>query len=679
MTSIWWITLLTLLCQVPYSDRFVFGSGQATSGLDVIVTSSNSDIPGQEGLDRTTVDIQQFATGGGAAVQQEGVEEGDGVEDSEEGGVSSIVSSTEQQGGKAGIFLVRDPENPHRLVKRRNQSLAGHGRLPLRLPSTSSNTRPGPLPSPSKGKYDSLDRRLLEEEVFPSIVEEVLASSPSDTNTKMEESSTETQAMPRNMQDGDGSSILADNARFVRDVVVTMPGQDEAGVLQDQDGFENIQLELPVDQQQMQEGRSMSLHQILSDMAKAELPEADKVHEAAQEEDSLQSMVEEHFMSPTHDHSSYNPEGVFPVRDSDIPIQPVNQQNQTEDSNLKSGKRTISDIEENAETDFKKRIRHNENDFAKLLLRDEFNAVTDSYWVAGEATPFSSLAKTFEALEFAPKKALVILSNYFRSVWIKNPADLLPSIYLTLNRLAPAGAGVELGLEDNMILKAVAAACCLSTSELKTNIQAAKDIGQVAKQYMDEKIFKPTILQVCSSTNQSILLTSSLTTSKVFDTLSKMTKNSGSEKEIIGMIKPLLLACMGSEARFLIKLLGGDLRLGVNDHIMLKSLAQAVTPLSKEHTPKKAELAKLLQKLKIVYNKCESYDILISSVIQGKLDNMITDSYAVTIESVIEKCVNTSDNESEVKFKKIDKNKIGIQKMSRLKLKKRLYNAVKKS
>ena len=100
MTSIWWITLLTLLCQVPYSDRFVFGSGQATSGLDVIVTSSNSDIPGQEGLDRTPVDIRQFATGGGAAVQQEGVEEGDGVEDSEEGGVSSIVSSTEQQGGK---------------------------------------------------------------------------------------------------------------------------------------------------------------------------------------------------------------------------------------------------------------------------------------------------------------------------------------------------------------------------------------------------------------------------------------------------------------------------------------------------------------------------------------------------------------------------------------------------
>merc|ERR1719508_564476 len=87
--------------QVPSSDRFVFGSGQASSGPDVIVTSSNSGLPGQEGLDRTAVDIQQFATGGGDERQQEGMEESEGVgEDSEEGGVSSIVSSTEQQGGQ---------------------------------------------------------------------------------------------------------------------------------------------------------------------------------------------------------------------------------------------------------------------------------------------------------------------------------------------------------------------------------------------------------------------------------------------------------------------------------------------------------------------------------------------------------------------------------------------------
>ena len=79
--------------QVPV---FAFGSG----GPDLIVTSSNSGLPGQEGLDRTAMDIQQFARGGDAAQAQEVVEEEEiEVDESEEGGVSSIVSSSEQQGG----------------------------------------------------------------------------------------------------------------------------------------------------------------------------------------------------------------------------------------------------------------------------------------------------------------------------------------------------------------------------------------------------------------------------------------------------------------------------------------------------------------------------------------------------------------------------------------------------
>ena len=71
----------------------------------------------------------------------------------------------------------------------------------------------------------------------------------------------------------------------------------------------NIQLELPV-------------HQSLSDMAEAELAEADQVHEAAEGEDGIQYRVEEHFMSLTHDHYSYHPEGVFPVKDTDTSSNP---------------------------------------------------------------------------------------------------------------------------------------------------------------------------------------------------------------------------------------------------------------------------------------------------------------------------------------------------------------------
>ena len=79
--------------QVPV---FAFGS----AGPDLIVTSSNSGLPGQEGLDRTAMDIQQFARGGDLVQAPDaGEEEEIEVDESEEGGVSSIVSSSEQQGG----------------------------------------------------------------------------------------------------------------------------------------------------------------------------------------------------------------------------------------------------------------------------------------------------------------------------------------------------------------------------------------------------------------------------------------------------------------------------------------------------------------------------------------------------------------------------------------------------
>lgn len=57
--------------------------------------------------------------------------------------------------------------------------------------------------------------------------------------------------------------------------------------------------------------------------------------------------------------------------------------------------------------------------------------------------PYLALAKTFEEIEntSARLKMIEILSNYFRSVLILTPDDLLPSIYLCLNELGPAYEG----------------------------------------------------------------------------------------------------------------------------------------------------------------------------------------------------------------------------------------------
>ena len=49
-----------------------------------------------------------------------------------------------------------------------------------------------------------------------------------------------------------------------------------------------------------------------------------------------------------------------------------------------------------------------------------------------------------------------ILANFYRSVIALTPDDLLPCVYLCLNKLAPAYEGVELGIGETLLMKAIA-------------------------------------------------------------------------------------------------------------------------------------------------------------------------------------------------------------------------------
>jgi DNA ligase-1 len=54
-----------------------------------------------------------------------------------------------------------------------------------------------------------------------------------------------------------------------------------------------------------------------------------------------------------------------------------------------------------------------------------------------------ALARTLAAMEETKGRLKIIeyLSNYFRSVLVLTPEDLLPSVYLILGQLAPAWEG----------------------------------------------------------------------------------------------------------------------------------------------------------------------------------------------------------------------------------------------
>lgn len=87
--------------------------------------------------------------------------------------------------------------------------------------------------------------------------------------------------------------------------------------------------------------------------------------------------------------------------------------------------------------------------------KPKYHPIKDACWLKGQEVPYLALAKTLENIEgtSARLKMIDILSNYFRSVMLLTPEDLLPSIYLCLNQLAPAYHSLELGKLKNRTLK----------------------------------------------------------------------------------------------------------------------------------------------------------------------------------------------------------------------------------
>jgi hypothetical protein len=76
-------------------------------------------------------------------------------------------------------------------------------------------------------------------------------------------------------------------------------------------------------------------------------------------------------------------------------------------------------------------------DYTERVKKTSYHPVNDCFWGRGEKTPYLALANTLLAIEETSSRLRIIeiLANYFRSVMVQNPSDLLPSIYLTLNRL----------------------------------------------------------------------------------------------------------------------------------------------------------------------------------------------------------------------------------------------------
>jgi ATP-dependent DNA ligase len=197
-------------------------------------------------------------------------------------------------------------------------------------------------------------------------------------------------------------------------------------------------------------------------------------------------------------------------------------------------------------------------------------------WGVGESIPYLALANTFEAVSKVPgrldKESL--LCRLFRAIIATTPLELDAIVHLASNSVSPAYEGMELGIGDSILVKAVAAATGRKPEAVKEDYEKEGDLGIVA---LNSRSSQKTISFAAKP--------KPLTAKEVLEALRKISKTKGDKAQArkVDIIKGVMVRCQGSEAKYIVRALQGKLRIGTAEQTVLVALAHsfALSPPSK--------------------------------------------------------------------------------------------------
>ena len=173
------------------------------------------------------------------------------------------------------------------------------------------------------------------------------------------------------------------------------------------------------------------------------------------------------------------------------------------------------------------------------------------------------VAEAYRDLEQASGR--LILIDRLAALLEQTPQELLPTVcYLCQGLVAPEFAAVDLGMAEKMALRAVATATGVETAEVIATLREAGDLGQAAEQLLAET----------AGDRES-----SLQVAAVVDTLHQIAgaEGPGSQGRKLDLLAGLLALATPLEARYLLRLVTGSLRLGIGTPTILDALAQVYT------------------------------------------------------------------------------------------------------
>lgn len=261
-----------------------------------------------------------------------------------------------------------------------------------------------------------------------------------------------------------------------------------------------------------------------------------------------------------------------------------------------------SDIEEKPEVKAK----------ARKVVQSVLTSTTkDPYpdWKPGEPVPYAALCKTFSLVEMTTKRLIIMehCALFLRQVMRLTPGDLLPTVLLMINKLAPDYAGIELGIGESLIMKAIGESTGRSLAVIKADQKEIGDLGLVAVKSRSTQptMFKPkplTIQGVHKGLMGIATLSGNGAQGRKVDAIKKLLSSADSANP--GKVDITKDKGGPSEAKYLVRFLEGKLRLGLAERTVLVSLAQAVVAheaSQKNKVPSTGDIEKAESILKTVY------------------------------------------------------------------------------
>ena len=173
------------------------------------------------------------------------------------------------------------------------------------------------------------------------------------------------------------------------------------------------------------------------------------------------------------------------------------------------------------------------------------------------------VAEAYRDLEQATGR--LALTDRLAELLARTPGELLPTVcYLCQGLIAPEFAGVDLGLAEKLAIRAVATVTGVSPEQVAARVRETGDLGQAAEQLLTD---------IAPGTSASLQVT------VVVDTLYQIAEaeGPGSQGRKLELLAELLEQATPLEARYLLRLVTGSLRLGIGTPTILDALAQVFT------------------------------------------------------------------------------------------------------